>query len=128
MTQTAPDRPELRLSLRLDFSPGGRLGPGKVALLEGIGRSGSIAGAARAMGMSYRRAWLLVDALNHMFRQPLVETQPGGSKGGGARLTALGDEVVAHYRTIEATALAANAGPIAGLKAALGDGPAADEA
>lgn len=97
-----PPRPAVKLSLRLDFLPGGRLGPGKVDLLEAIARTGSISGAGRAMKMSYRRAWVLVDDLNRMFRQALVEAQPGGAKGGGAHLTPLGHEVVARYRAIEA--------------------------
>ncbi|KPF72084.1 hypothetical protein IP69_04430 [Bosea sp. AAP35] len=114
--QTQPTRPALKLGLRLDFTPGGRLGPGKADLLEAIGRTGSISAAGRAMTMSYRRAWLLVDDLNRMFRQPLVEAQPGGAKGGGARLTALGLEVVAHYRAIEQAILEAGAAPIEALR------------
>ncbi|WP_244607040.1 winged helix-turn-helix domain-containing protein [Bosea sp. CS1GBMeth4] len=111
--------PATRFSFRLDFSPGGRLGPGKVQLLESICETGSISAAGRAMKMSYRRAWLLVDDLNRIFRVPLVEAQPGGAKGGGAHLTALGREVVAHYRAIEAKALAAGAAEIAELRAAI---------
>jgi molybdate transport system regulatory protein len=109
-------RPATKLSLRLDFSPGGRLGPGKVALLEAIAQTGSISAAGRAMAMSYRRAWLLADALNHMFREPLVEAQPGGSKGGGAHLTALGHDVVAHYRAVESEALQVGAAHIEALR------------
>ncbi len=105
MPDAPKPRPALKLGLRLDFAPGGRLGPGKADLLEAIARTGSISGAGRAMTMSYRRAWLLVDDLNRMFKQPLVEAQPGGAKGGGARLTPLGLEVVAHYRAIESAAL-----------------------
>jgi len=92
------------LSLRIDFVPGSRLGPGKIDLLEAIEASGSISGAGRAMKMSYRRAWLLVDELNRMFRTALVEAAPGGAKGGGAHLTPLGREIVAHYRAIESKA------------------------
>ncbi|MFA6965018.1 winged helix-turn-helix domain-containing protein [Bosea sp. (in: a-proteobacteria)] len=95
------------ISIRVDLAPAGRLGPGKIDLLEAIEQTGSISGAGRAMTMSYRRAWLLVDNLNRMFRQPLVEASPGGAKGGGARLTAMGREVVAHYRAIESKALKA---------------------
>lgn len=95
------------ISIRVDLAPAGRLGPGKIDLLEAIEETGSISGAGRAMTMSYRRAWLLVDNLNRMFRQPLVEASPGGAKGGGARLTAMGREVVAHYRAIESKALKA---------------------
>jgi len=113
---TSPEqRPALKLGLRLDFMPGGRLGPGKADLLEEIARTGSISGAGRAMKMSYRRAWLLVDDLNRMFTRPLVEAQPGGAKGGGARLTPLGQEVVSHYRAIERLALDAGRSHIEAL-------------
>lgn len=95
------------ISVRVDLAPAGRLGPGKIDLLEAIEETGSISAAGRSMAMSYRRAWLLVDNLNQMFRQPLVEASPGGAKGGGARLTAMGREVVAHYRAIESKALKA---------------------
>jgi molybdate transport system regulatory protein len=109
--------PAVKLSLRLDFAPGGRLGPGKVALLEAIAETGSISAAGRAMTMSYRRAWLLIDDLNHMFKIPLVEAQPGGAKGGGAELTPLGREVVAHYRAVESKALKAGALHVEALRA-----------
>lgn len=92
-----------RLTIRLDFDEDRRLGPGKVALLEAIEAAGSITGAARAMGMSYRRAWLLLDATNAMFRTPVVETAHGGRQGGGAQVTDFGREVVARYRSVEAT-------------------------
>ena len=111
--------PAVRFSFRLDFTPGGRLGPGKVQLLEAIGETGSISAAGRSMKMSYRRAWLLVDDLNRIFRAPLVEAQPGGAKGGGAHLTPLGREIVASYRAIEAKALEAGAVEIAALRAAV---------
>jgi molybdate transport system regulatory protein len=90
-----------KVSIRIDFSDDRRLGPGKVMLLEGIGSHGSIAAAGRAMGMSYRRAWLLVAELNGLFREPLVEAQLGGRRGGGAALTHLGSEIVQHYRALE---------------------------
>jgi molybdate transport system regulatory protein len=83
------------------------LGPGKVDLLEAIGRTGSISAAGRELGMSYRRAWLLVDALNHMFPDTLVSAAPGGSRGGGAKLTDYGRGVAAAYRRVEARARAA---------------------
>jgi molybdate transport system regulatory protein len=91
-----------RVSFRIEFGPGRRLGPGKVRLLELIAETGSIAAAARAMGMSYRRAWLLIEAANGLAGGPAVETAAGGSGGGGARLTPLGRELVARYRGIEA--------------------------
>jgi molybdate transport system regulatory protein len=77
------------------------MGPGKADLLEAIAREGSISGAGRALGMSYRRTWMLVDTMNRCWKTPLVETAAGGTQGGGARLTALGLEVVAHYRDLE---------------------------
>jgi molybdate transport system regulatory protein len=109
------------ISLRVDLPPAGRLGPGKVALLEAIEETGSISGAGRAMKMSYRRAWLLVDDLNRMFRAPLVEAAPGGARGGGAHLTPLGREIVAHYRAIESKAMKAAALHIDALAAALAE-------
>jgi molybdate transport system regulatory protein len=89
------------LSLRIDFDESGRLGPGKVRLLEHIGATGSISAAGRAMNMSYRRAWLLVDSLNQIFREPVVVTQAGGRSGGGAELTPFGRALVERYRTME---------------------------
>ena len=87
--------------LRILFDDAERLGPGKVALLEAIAAEGSISGAARMMGMSYRRAWLLVEAMNDMFIEPVTETAQGGAHGGGASLTPFGHQVVARYRSIE---------------------------
>jgi molybdate transport system regulatory protein len=91
-----------RLSLRVEFKDWGAIGPGKIKLLELIARHGSISAAGRAMGMSYRRAWLLVDSLNRRFKKPVVTTERGGGHGGGAVLTPFGHEVVKHYRHIEA--------------------------
>lgn len=82
------------------------LGPGKVDLLQAIAKSGSISAAARALGMSYRRAWKLVDAMNRRFRRDLVVTLTGGAGGGGAKLTPLGRQVLRRYRQIEAKAAA----------------------
>ncbi len=90
-----------RLSIRIDFPGGRRVGPGKVRLLELIEQTGSISAAGRAMAMSYRRAWLLVASLNATFVAPVVDTQPGGRGGGGARLTSFGRELVERYRTLE---------------------------
>ncbi len=86
------------------------MGPGKADLLRAIEETGSISAAAKAMGMSYRRAWLLVEVMNGAFRGALVETARGGPGGGGARLTALGREALSRYREMEATAAAALAG------------------
>lgn len=97
-----------RLSIRLDLAGGVRIGPGKVAVLEEIARSGSISAAGRALRMSYRRTWELVEDLNRNLGTPVVETAAGGSGGGGAVLTAAGKAVVERYRAIEMdTALAA---------------------
>ncbi len=90
-----------RLSIRLDLACGARIGPGKVAVLEQIARSGSISGAGRALRMSYRRTWELVEDLNRSLGTPVVETAAGGSGGGGAVLTPAGKAVVERYRAIE---------------------------
>jgi len=73
-----------QLSIRIDLGPDFRIGPGKIALLEMIARHGSISAAGRALGMSYRRAWMLVEAMNTGFGRPVVEAQSGGRPGGGA--------------------------------------------
>ncbi len=96
-----------RLTLRVDLGHGRALGPGKIRLLEAVADTGSISQAGRALGMSYRRAWLLVDDMNNCFRDPVIEAQPGGAGGGGATLTPFGRALVARYRAIEADALAA---------------------
>lgn len=90
-----------RLSIRLDLASGVRIGPGKVAVLEEIGRSGSISAAGRALRMSYRRTWELVEELNRSLGTPVVETAAGGSGGGGAVLTQAGKTVIERYRAIE---------------------------
>jgi molybdate transport system regulatory protein len=96
----------LRLTLRVDFGSGRSLGPGKIRLLEAIAKTGSISQAGRKLGMSYRRAWLLVDDMNNCFRDPVIEAQPGGAHGGGATLTAFGQKLVDRYRAVEADAQA----------------------
>ena len=107
------------LTIRVDFGAHGYLGPGKITLMELISKHGSISAAGKEMGMSYRRAWLLVDEINHIFRAPLVETQMGGSGGGGARLTRLGRDVVGRYRAIEGAATTAVASDLRALKTSL---------
>jgi molybdate transport system regulatory protein len=97
----------VRLTVRIDFGAERALGPGKIRLLEAIGKTGSISRAGRALGMSYRRAWLLIDDLNRSFRAPVVVTQPGGVRGGGAELTPFGVALIENYRAIEAQAAAA---------------------
>jgi len=89
------------------------MGPGKAALLEAVRDCGSISQAARTLDMSYRRAWLLVDAMNRSFRAPLVEANTGGEGGGGARVTGFGLEVLADYRAMEAKAARSVAGEMA---------------
>jgi molybdate transport system regulatory protein len=89
------------VQLRIMITPDVRFGPGKADLLEGINDTGSIAAAGRRLGMSYKRAWYLVDAMNSHFSLPLVESAKGGTTGGGARLTLLGNQVLASYRTMQ---------------------------
>ncbi len=113
-----------RLTIRLDLDAGRRLGAGKIALLESIDLTGSISAAGH--GMSYRRAWLLVDELNQLFAAPLVEAHHGGAKGGGARLTEEGRRIVALYRDAEAKMHAAAAGEIGAIEGKLA--PAAETA
>ena len=110
-----------RLTLRIDFDRDRAIGPGKIRLLELIDSSGSISAAGRQMGMSYRRAWLLVDALNHCFREPVVASQVGGVRGGGASLTEFGHAVVEHYRAIEKAAASAGADHVGALAASLAE-------
>jgi molybdate transport system regulatory protein len=90
-----------RLSIRLDLVSGARIGPGKIAVLEEIARAGSISAAGRALRMSYRRTWELVEDLNRTLGTPVVATAAGGSGGGGAVLTRAGKAVVERYRAIE---------------------------
>ncbi|MGH7065613.1 MAG: winged helix-turn-helix domain-containing protein [Stellaceae bacterium] len=89
-----------RLRISIVFESGARIGPGKARLLESIRDTGSISAAARGMGMSYKRAWLLLDSINQAFTEPVVTAAPGGSGGGGATLTPFGAEVIDRYRRI----------------------------
>jgi len=123
MTQIPLSAPP-RLRLRLQFAPGVMLGPGKADLLEGIRETGSIAAAGRRMGMSYKRAWTLVETLNAAFAEPLVSSARGGSGGGGAGLTEAGEAVLNRYRALEAAAATAGADDIAALQAMLRPGGA----
>jgi len=93
-----------RLSIRIDLLPEGRLGPGKVTLLERIAEHGSIAAAGRSLRMSYRRAWELVAETAKLLGGPVVKAQTGGRHGGKATLTPLGEEVVRRYRAAESQA------------------------
>jgi molybdate transport system regulatory protein len=91
---------DVRLTVRIDFGSERALGPGKIRLLEAVGRTGSISQAGRALDMSYRRAGLLIDDMNQCFREPVVTTQSGGAQGGGAELTPRA-KLIATYRAIE---------------------------
>lgn len=117
-TQSPP-----RLRLRILFGTDAMLGPGKADLLEQIRKTGSIAGAGRAMAMSYKRAWSLVEEMNHAFRAPLVDSSRGGARGGGAHLTETGEEVLANYRALEETIAEAGADRIETLRGLLRDAP-----
>ena len=99
-----------RLSIRIDLPSGDRIGPGKIALLEAIRSTGSISAGARALGMSYRRAWLLVEEINESLREPAVAAETGGRRGGGAMLTPVGERVIDLYRAIEDHARSAAGG------------------
>jgi len=107
------------LSVRVDLAPGSRLGPGKIALLEQIAATGSISAAGRAMGMSYRRAWELVEELNRQFTEPLVSARTGGKHGGGTALTPMGLSVVAQYHAIAQAVARAASEHLAALEAEL---------
>jgi molybdate transport system regulatory protein len=104
------------LHLRLDFGGERSLGPGKVRLLELVEETGSISAAGRSLKMSYRQAWLLIDELNRMFREPLVTSQIGGGGGGGAAVTKAGANVIRAYRDMERHAADASSTDIRALK------------
>ncbi|KQV20345.1 LysR family transcriptional regulator [Rhizobium sp. Root1203] len=103
--------------LRISFPREDRLGRGKMELLEHIRETGSISAAGRAMDMSYRRAWLLVSDMNRMFKVPVVESQRGGQKGGGAALTPFGETLLARFRQMEQTLQETLADDLAWLEA-----------
>ena len=105
--KTAGVKPQPSLSIRIDLDSESRIGPGKVLLLENIHACGSISAAGRAMDMSYKRAWDLVDEINGIFGNAVVERQTGGKNGGGAVLTPFGKSLVARYRKIERDAASA---------------------
>ncbi|MGA2290240.1 winged helix-turn-helix domain-containing protein [Bradyrhizobium sp.] len=104
------------LSVRIDLDPEGRIGPGKIQLLEKIQACGSISAAGRAMEMSYKRAWDLVDEINRICGHAAVERQTGGKNGGGAVLTPFGISLVARYRKIERDAASAVRKELAALR------------
>ena len=107
--------------LRVLLGEATAIGPGKADLLDAVARTGSISGAARAMGMSYRRAWLLIDTMNKCFRAPLVETNAGGKGGGGAQVTEHGHDVLARYRAMEEKARTAVGSDLEEFRALLAD-------
>lgn len=117
MTESAP-----RLAIRIHFECG-YIGPGKIELLEHIASQRSIAAAAREMQMSYKRAWALVDTMNHMFNEPVVITLPGRNTAGATDVTPFGRRVVALYRAIERSAGAATAPALAELSSAARSAP-----
>ncbi len=119
-TQAPEDAPVARFRLRLTQGARIAVGPGRIELLEAVRESGSITAAARSLGMSYRRAWMLLDDLNRRARAPVVESVHGGAQGGGSRLTDTGQELVRLYRHIEQTAARACGEDIEALKALLG--------
>jgi len=92
--------PDITMWIKLEVAGAGEIGPGKIGLLTRIREHGSISAAARSMQMSYRRAWQLVDELNHLLGEPLVETHIGGRSRGGAQLTPLGTAVIDRYAAI----------------------------
>ncbi len=112
---------DTRLRLRILFGSNAMLGPGKAELLEHIRDTGSITAAGQCMGMSYKRAWGLVETLNATFREPVVVSSRGGASGGGARLTKTGVAVLAHYRRIEDRLRDVGADDLAALRRLLPD-------
>jgi molybdate transport system regulatory protein len=113
-------KPLPSLSVRIDLKPEGRIGPGKIQLLENIRECGSISAAGRAMDMSYKRAWDLVDEINRICRQSAVEPQTGGKNGGGAVLTPFGLSLVKRYRKIERDATSAVRKELQALRSEIG--------
>lgn len=118
---TVPAQPRLRVLLGAVIA----IGPGKADLLDCIAATGSISAAARQLGMSYRRAWLLVDVMNRCFLSPLVSTAKGGTRGGGAALTPMGIEVLRRYRQMEARAARAVAVDLTKFRSLMRKRPAA---
>ena len=108
------------LSVRIDLAPEGRIGPGKIQLLENIREHGSISAAGRAMEMSYKRAWDLVDEINRICRQSAVEPQTGGKNGGGSVLTPFGISLVKRYRKVERDAANAVRKELQALRSEIG--------
>ena len=104
--------PSAKFRFRITVGDAIAIGPGKVVLLEAIGATGSISAAAQSLGMSYRRAWLLLDEMNRMLRSPVVDSARGGAIRGGSEITAVGRQLIETYRRIEAKAAEACADDI----------------
>jgi len=115
--------PHLKLKAQIYLGDEIAIGPGKIDLLEAVARTGSISAAGREMGLSYRRAWLLVDTMNRCFAEPLVATAHGGAGGGGARITPAGEEVLRRYRALQSAIEAAATDAAKGLMQALAPQP-----
>lgn len=114
-TSVSPDKPQALLRMRIMLGDTIAIGPGKIALLEAIRECGSISAAARRLDMSYKRAWDLLNEINRALAQPAVDSEHGGSQGGGTVLTPVGEEVVRLYRAAETLAAKACAGEIDAL-------------
>jgi molybdate transport system regulatory protein len=121
--QKSSAHPLPSLSVRIDLDTEGRIGPGKIQLLENIQACGSISAAGRAMDMSYKRAWDLVDEINRICKRAAVERQTGGKNGGGASLTLFGASLVARYRKIERAAASAVRKDLQALRSDIAAGP-----
>ena len=117
LTVMKPKNQAAGARLRIVLSPGIAIGPGKADLLAAIAETGSISAAGRRLKMSYRRAWLLVEELNGSFQKPVVTADKGGAKGGGARLTDLGTDVLRRFRNMEKRTAKAIEADLAALSA-----------
>jgi molybdate transport system regulatory protein len=115
----ANEPPEVRFRMRIRKGEQIAVGPGKIALLEAVRENGSISAAARSLGMSYRRAWLLIDELNRSLKSPATISEQGGQSGGGCVLTPVGEDIVRLYRDVERIADSACAEQIAALTSLL---------
>ncbi|PTM41529.1 winged helix-turn-helix domain-containing protein [Bosea sp. 124] len=116
-------KPSPRLQLRIFLGSSVAIGPGKAELLAAVAETGSISAAGRSMGMSYKKAWYLLDTMNRCFQTPLVEASRGGKGFGGARVTPMGAEVLARYRSIQTRAAIAFADDLEALNALVADEP-----
>src|SRR5580698_9937631 len=112
---SSSERPEVRFRMRIRQAESVAIGPGKVDLLEAVQQHGSISAAARSLGMSYRRAWLLIDELNRSLKAPATHSEQGGQSGGGCTLTPVGERIIHLYREVEVEAQRSCAKQIAEL-------------